>query len=76
MTDGGPSREEMTLLASRLAVAASGIAEGSLITGAHGILYSTDAKADRASLRELLGTPSVDAGDGWLIVALPPALFS
>ena len=44
-----------------------------MITGAHVILYSTDAKADRAFLRDLLGTPSVDAGGGWLIVALPPA---
>ncbi|MCE0761469.1 extradiol dioxygenase [Pseudonocardia kujensis] len=44
-----------------------------MITGAHAILYSTDAEADRAFLRTLLGTRSVDAGDGWLILALPPA---
>ena len=44
-----------------------------MITGAHVILYSTDAEADRAFLLELLGTRSVDAGGGWLIVALPPA---
>ena len=44
-----------------------------MITGAHTILYSTDADADRAFLRELLGTTTVDAGGGWLILALPPA---
>lgn len=44
-----------------------------MITGAHAVVYSTDPEPDRAFLRELLGTPSVDAGGGWLIVALPPA---
>jgi predicted enzyme related to lactoylglutathione lyase len=44
-----------------------------MITGAHAILYSNDAEADRAFLRDLLGTASVDAGGGWLIMALPPA---
>jgi predicted enzyme related to lactoylglutathione lyase len=43
-----------------------------VITGAHVILYSTDAEADRAFLRDLLGTTTVDAGGGWLILALPP----
>jgi len=43
------------------------------ITGAHAIIYSTDAEADRAFLRDVLGFPGVDAGDGWLIFALPPA---
>ena len=44
-----------------------------MITGAHIIVYSTAAEADRAFLLELLGTRHVDAGGGWLIVALPPA---
>ncbi len=44
-----------------------------MITGAHAIIYSTDADADRAFLRDVLGFPGVDAGDGWLIFALPPA---
>jgi hypothetical protein len=44
-----------------------------MIIGAHTILYSTDAEADRAFLRDVLGLPSVDAGHGWLIFALPPA---
>ncbi len=44
-----------------------------MITGAHAILYSTDAVADRAFLRDVLEFPSVDVGGGWLIFALPPA---
>jgi catechol 2,3-dioxygenase-like lactoylglutathione lyase family enzyme len=44
-----------------------------MIFGAHVVLYSKDAAADRAFLREVLGLSSVDAGHGWLIFALPPA---
>src|SRR6185312_14698200 len=44
-----------------------------MIFGAHVILYSQDAAADRAFFRDVLGYPSVDAGHGWLIFALPPA---
>lgn len=44
-----------------------------MIFGAHVIVYSTDAEADRAFLRDILGFKSVDAGHGWLIFALPPA---
>ena len=44
-----------------------------MISGAHVILYSVDAEADREFLRTLLGTRTVDAGDGWTIIALPPA---
>ena len=44
-----------------------------MIFGAHVIVYSTDATADRAFLRDVLGLSSVDAGHGWLIFALPPA---
>jgi len=44
-----------------------------MIFGAHVIVYSTDATADRAFLREVLGLSAVDAGHGWLIFALPPA---
>jgi catechol 2,3-dioxygenase-like lactoylglutathione lyase family enzyme len=43
-----------------------------VITGAHVILFSEDAEADRAFFRDVLGFRSVDAGDGWLIFALPP----
>jgi len=44
-----------------------------MITGAHAILYSADADADRAFLRDVLGFGSVDAGGGWLIFGLPPS---
>jgi catechol 2,3-dioxygenase-like lactoylglutathione lyase family enzyme len=44
-----------------------------MIFGAHVVVYSEDAAADRAFLREVLGLSSVDAGHGWLIFALPPA---
>ena len=44
-----------------------------MITGAHVIVYSRDADADRAFLRDVLGYPHVDAGGGWLIFKLPPA---
>jgi catechol 2,3-dioxygenase-like lactoylglutathione lyase family enzyme len=43
------------------------------ITGVHAILYTDDAPADRALFADALGFPSVDAGSGWLIFALPPA---
>jgi len=44
-----------------------------LITGAHTIIGSADPDADRAFFRDVLGLESVDAGEGWLIFALPPA---
>jgi catechol 2,3-dioxygenase-like lactoylglutathione lyase family enzyme len=44
-----------------------------MIIGAHAVIYSKDAEADRAFFRDILGFPSVDAGHGWLIFALPPS---
>jgi len=44
-----------------------------MIIGAHTVIYSTDAEADRAFFSDVLGLRSVDAGHGWLIFALPPA---
>jgi len=43
-----------------------------MITGAHAIIYSQQAEDVRAFLRDILGFDSVDAGEGWLIFALPP----
>ena len=43
------------------------------ITGAHVLLYTPEAEALRAVLRDALGWEHVDGGDGWLIFALPPA---
>jgi hypothetical protein len=44
-----------------------------VITGAHVILHARDAHALRGALADAFGWPHVDAGDGWLIFALPPA---
>jgi hypothetical protein len=44
-----------------------------VITGAHSIIYTTDPDGVRAFFRDVLELPSVDAGHGWLIFALPPA---
>jgi len=43
-----------------------------MISGAHVVVYSKDAEADRAFFRDVLGFKSVDAGHGWLVFALPP----
>jgi catechol 2,3-dioxygenase-like lactoylglutathione lyase family enzyme len=43
-----------------------------MISGAHVVVYSKKAEADRAFFRDILGLKSVDAGHGWLIFALPP----
>jgi predicted enzyme related to lactoylglutathione lyase len=44
-----------------------------VITGMHAIVFSPDAEKVRAFVADVLGMPSVDAGGGWLIFALPPA---
>ncbi len=44
-----------------------------MIDGAHVVIYTKDAEADRAFFRDILGLASVDAGHGWLIFALPTA---
>jgi predicted enzyme related to lactoylglutathione lyase len=43
------------------------------IIGAHALLYSSEPEKVRAVLRDVFGWTHVDAGDGWLIFALPPA---
>jgi predicted enzyme related to lactoylglutathione lyase len=44
-----------------------------VITGVHAIMFSPEAERVRAFFSDVLGLPSVDAGGGWLIFALPPA---
>jgi predicted enzyme related to lactoylglutathione lyase len=44
-----------------------------VISGVHFIVFSPVADEVRAFFRDTLGWPHVDAGDGWLIFALPPA---
>ena len=43
------------------------------ITGAHMLLYSSEPEQLRAVFRDVFKWPHVDAGDGWLIFALPPS---
>jgi Glyoxalase/Bleomycin resistance protein/Dioxygenase superfamily len=43
------------------------------IIGVHALLYTPEAEAVRAILRDVLELHHVDAGDGWLIFELPPA---
>lgn len=43
------------------------------IIGAHVLLYSTNADADRAFVRDVLGFRYVDIGHGWLIFGMSPA---
>ena len=44
-----------------------------MFTGAHLLLSSTNAEADRRFFADVLGLRSVDVGGGWLIFKLPPA---
>jgi len=44
-----------------------------MITGMHAVIYTRDPDADRNFFRDVLGFRSVDAGNGWLIFAAPPA---
>ena len=43
-----------------------------MIAGAHTIIFAEDAERARTFLRDVLEFEGVDAGDGWLIFALPP----
>jgi catechol 2,3-dioxygenase-like lactoylglutathione lyase family enzyme len=42
------------------------------VTGVHTLIYTSEPEAVRAVLRDTFGWKHVDAGDGWLIFALPP----
>jgi predicted enzyme related to lactoylglutathione lyase len=43
------------------------------ITGVHALIYTSEPEAVREVFRDVFGWEHVDAGDGWLIFALPPA---
>ncbi len=43
------------------------------LIGSHVIINSRNPEADRVFFRDVLKLPHVDAGEGWLIFALPPA---
>jgi predicted enzyme related to lactoylglutathione lyase len=42
------------------------------ITGVHALLYTSEPGALRDVFRDVFGFEHVDAGEGWLIFALPP----
>lgn len=44
-----------------------------MISGAHAIIYSKNAEADKAFFKDILKLPNVDVGRGWLIFGLPPS---
>ena len=44
-----------------------------MINGLHAIVFSPEADKVRSFLGDVLGLPAVDAGQGWLIFAAPPA---
>jgi predicted enzyme related to lactoylglutathione lyase len=44
-----------------------------MITGVHALIYTKQPDAVRAFFNDVVGSPHVDAGRGWLIFALPPA---
>lgn len=44
-----------------------------MIRGVHTMFYTSEAEALRAFLRDKLGFPGTDVGDGWLIFDLPEA---
>ena len=44
-----------------------------MIKGVHTMFYTSEPEALRAFLRDKLGFPSTDIGDGWLIFDLPEA---
>jgi len=44
-----------------------------MITGVHTMFYSSEVEALRAFIRDKLGFPATDVGNGWLIFDLPEA---
>jgi hypothetical protein len=44
-----------------------------MINGGHVVIYSKDAEADKAFIRDILKFPHIDVHKGWLIFKLPPS---
>jgi hypothetical protein len=44
-----------------------------MINGAHVIIYSKDAEADKSFIKDILKFQFVDVNKGWLIFKLPPS---
>ena len=52
----------------------TGNSKGSaVIFGAHVIVFTQDAEADRNFFRDVLEMTNVDSGGGWLIFKMPPS---
>ena len=71
---GGVTQEPVrTLSSGRGDPLSSRQGRSNMILGAHVIIYTKDADADRAFIRDVLGFSHIDVGGGWLIFGLPPA---
>ena len=74
--DATPYRSESTgrgvARARRFGAPIAGATITAVIAGAHTIIFAEDAERARKFLHDVLGFEGVDAGDGWLIFALPP----
>lgn len=44
-----------------------------MISGVHAVIFGQDAEKARAFFSDVLEWPTVDAGGGWLLFALPPS---
>lgn len=44
-----------------------------MINGVHALIYTREAEAVRRFFKDVCKFPTVDAGHGWLLFALPPA---
>src|SRR5437870_1686430 len=63
----GPARMSASVPARTLS------GEVTMIRGVHTMFYTSEPEALRAFLRDKLGFPATDVGDGWLIFDLPEA---
>jgi hypothetical protein len=52
---------------------ASNLWSQKMINGAHVIIYSKDAEADKSFIKNILKFQYVDVNKGWLIFKLPPS---
>ena len=71
-TIGGLSERQRAELVQFLRALSATEAPAAMLIAAHLIAFADDADAARRFFSDVLGLPSVDAGDGWLIFAMPP----
>jgi catechol 2,3-dioxygenase-like lactoylglutathione lyase family enzyme len=68
----GTAREELDRAPACVGAPIASATIAAVIAGAHTIVFAEDAERAREFLHDVLGFEGVDAGDGWLIFALPP----